>query len=341
MTKFDASELKLFTHIINFKQSDLLNFLTKYLQKHYKNVKTTKKYIVALGEIPVALVAHLDTVHPDKPTKKELYYDSAQGVIWSPEGLGADDRAGVYAIIDIIKSGYRPTIIFTTDEETGALGARQLVKDYPKGIGNLKYIIELDRRGSIDCVFYDCNNKDFNQYVESFGFVSAWGSFSDISEICPAWKIAGVNLSIGYQNEHSKAEYLKISWMKSTINKVIKMIKDIDNAKKYEYVYSTRFSWYDYEDLMNGYGYSRSSLTFRCHKCKKTFDQSDVVKVKSKNGSTIYSCIDCLDGGIGWCDVCEEIYELDENHKPGDNICPSCKKRIEKERGKKNNAKAI
>ena len=72
-----------------------------------------------------------------------------------------------------------------------------------------KAIFQLDRRGSDECVFYDCDNPDFIKYVESFGFKEAYGSFSDISIIAPAWGVAAANLSVGYYLEHSNAEYLK------------------------------------------------------------------------------------------------------------------------------------
>ena len=73
-----------------------------------------------------------------------IYYDRQKNTMWSPMGLGADDRAGVFAIIQILQSGLRPHIIFTTDEEKGCLGAEALAKtECP--FQELKYIIELDR----------------------------------------------------------------------------------------------------------------------------------------------------------------------------------------------------
>ena len=92
-----------------------------------------------------------------------------------------------------------------------------------EAITDLNYIIQLDRRGSNDCVFYECNNPEFVEYVEAFGFVTAHGTFSDISTICPSWGIAGVNLSIGYIDEHSYSEILYVGNMLATIGKVEKM----------------------------------------------------------------------------------------------------------------------
>ena len=44
------------------------------------------------------------------------------------------------------------------------------IKILPQAPIDLKYIIELDRRGSDDCVFYQCDNHEFDAYVEKFGF---------------------------------------------------------------------------------------------------------------------------------------------------------------------------
>ena len=70
----------------------------------------------------------------------------------------------------------------------------------------------------------------------NFGFNEEYGSFSDISELCPTWKIAGVNLSIGYENEHSLIEILYIDYFLSTVEKVKKMLKDINNINSFEYI---------------------------------------------------------------------------------------------------------
>ena len=57
--------------------------------------------------------------------------------------------------------------------------------------------------------FYYCNNIPFIEYVKPL-WVSFenWGSFSDISILCPKWEVAGVNLSIGYENEHSFRNFI-------------------------------------------------------------------------------------------------------------------------------------
>lgn len=301
MRTFKKHEYELFCNIASVNQEALKGVLAKYLKKKYKKVEVTNDYIVAHGRIPIALVAHMDTVFKEPP--KEFFYDTTKNVMWSPEGLGADDRAGVFAILSIIESGLRPHIIFTTDEEVGGIGAMRLA-DAGNPFKDLRYMIQLDRRGTSDCVFYDCDNPEFEVYVEEFGFQTAWGSFSDISELCPEWGIAGVNLSIGYQDEHSYTERLYVAPLLSTIGKVKKMLseKDIPSFKYIPSVYSYGYSW------KTGY----ANLYIKCAGCGKHFYEEDLFPVKMLDGSTKLYCTDCVTdpkNKITFCDVCYESFE--------------------------------
>lgn len=309
-------DYKTFEQLCGLSQTALKKTLSKYLHAKYKKVIETKDYLCAEGTIPVALVAHMDTVF-NLPAK-DVYYDRVKNVIWSPDGLGADDRAGVFSILQIIKRGLRPHIIFTTDEEKGALGASVLGKaECP--FKELNYIIQLDRRGSNDCVFYDCDNKAFTEYVEEFGFVEAIGSFSDISMICPAWKIAGVNLSVGYKDEHSISEVLHVGHMLDTIDKVVKMLSEKD-IPKFEYI-----------PLAGGYGNwyrflyaNENSDNTVCKYCGKTFKPEELIVVKDSSTMGLgHSCIDCITDHVEWCQICGEAYEVNATNNKF-KICEDC-----------------
>lgn len=265
-------DLKLLGYLLKLNQKQLLKKTKKVLKKNYNKVVATEDYVYAVGDIPIALVAHLDTVFSWPP--ENIFFDKNQKIVWSPEGLGADDRAGVFAIFKILQTGLRPHIIFTTDEERGGLGASALVDNKKCPFENLNYIIELDRRGSDDCVFYDCDNPEFSNYISNFGFKVQQGSFSDISFICPEWKIAGVNLSIGYYNEHSLKEYLKIEETYATIEKVKNMLQEV-NIPKFEYI-----------EKINSYLYEK------CAFCGKHYSiyRMDLIP---NNNYYDYICFDC------------------------------------------------
>lgn len=324
-------EVSLMENLVGINQDSLQQILYKFLKQNYKKVTYDADYLLAEGNIPIALVAHMDTVF--KQPAAELFYDRVKNVMWSPTGMGADDRAGVFSILKIIKDGYRPHIIFTRDEEIGCIGAN-ILSYAPCPFKKLNYIIQLDRRNSNDCVFYDCNNKEFEKYIESFGFVTAFGSFSDISELCPKWKIAGVNLSIGYRNEHTVSEVLFVGQMLSTISKVEKML-DEKNPPSFKYIHGYNSylkpiveSYYDsyWEDDDDYYFDRWTKPSYTCCKCGKTYPQENVLPIKLIKGGIGFYCEDCLyenSYNIEWCRKCGEPFEL-ADRSAHSMLCPEC-----------------
>lgn len=268
-----------FKNICGLSESKLMLVLENFLKSKYEKVIATEHYIIAVGAIPIALVAHVDTVFPE--LKKNIYFDSVRNTFWCPEGLGADDRAGVYAIIRIIESGLSPTVIFTTGEETGCCGAKQLVNDYPETITELKYMIELDRHGNNDCVFYDCYNKEFKTYIQDFGFFEKTGIYSDISILCPSWNIAGVNLSIGYYDEHTYIERLNFNELLRTIDTVKIMLESYETAPSFNF----------------------QSSGNKCISCR--LREGEYV-VKIDKGKELKMCLECisLNENVEWCEDC-------------------------------------
>jgi len=217
------------------------------LKEYYKSVIATDDYIYVEGTIPIMLVAHMDTVYKEPPTN--LYLDKKQNVIYSETGLGADDRAGIIAITIMLEKGYKPYILFCDEEEVGGLGATKAAKELP--IPNVNVIVELDRAGSNDYVTYRCDNNELDKWVEKFGFVRAEGTFSDISFLCPQWGIAGVNLSIGYYNQHSKNEFLNLTEFFDIIQRV-ELILQSPPVEQLEYITAS----YKQLDGYETYGYT-------------------------------------------------------------------------------------
>lgn len=351
MRKLSNDDYKLFKTLASLTQEGLRKTMVNYLGKKYSDLIVTKDFIYAPGEIPIALVAHMDTVFLKPP--KNIYFDREQGVMWSPEGLGADDRAGVFAIIKVLQSKLRPTIILTTDEEKGCIGADALIQAYPKAPTELRYIIQLDRRGTVDCVFYDCDNEEFVDYVSEFGFIEEIGSLSDISVICPQWGMAGVNLSVGYDNEHSEIETLNTYALLETIEKVKKMLT-VENIPAFKYIPSPYAGWYYGKYYSAGKGKANGGLAggitrptynwdfsdYVCSGCKKDMAEYEVIPAVNAYGQEVYFCPDCCLDYVEWCDACSEGYVLSEaerkaRSKGGEpatgkivHLCPSCNAKL-------------
>lgn len=242
---------KEFETILRATQPELKTLVTNFLTKRGYEVTSADGFVYAKGNIPVMLVAHMDTVHHD-PVHHICI--SKEGMVMSPQGIGGDDRCGVYMITEIIKKlKKKPYVVFTEDEETGGVGARKFVKSDIISSIDINYIIELDRKGKEDAVYYNCNNEDFEKWITSFGFKTAIGSYSDISTIAPALGVAAVNLSSGYYNQHTQHEYISLKTVNRVIGKVTEMISK--KSVKYEYVAKYNYSSYGkgYSSYSGGY----------------------------------------------------------------------------------------
>lgn len=224
-------------------------------------------YILVRGEAPVLLVAHLDTVHP-QPVRQICRTDDG-GVLMSPQGIGGDDRCGVYALNAIYEqSEAKPWLLFTCGEETGGIGAGTFCAKHrdgslPEGLSQLKLIIEIDRKGRDDAVYYGCGNKGFEEYITGKGFRTSYGSFSDISYIAPELGIAAVNLSAGYYNPHTLHEYINRKQLEDTVRKVIEIVAESMDPGFPRYEYAGAYhhcgrgwgrygSWYEEEKILEG-----------------------------------------------------------------------------------------
>lgn len=244
-----------FFEILKATQDELKVKLPEVLTQNGYTPQIADGYIYAEGTIPVLLIAHMDTVHKE-PVKSICVSDD--GILMSPTGIGGDDRCGVFMILETIKT-HHCHVLFTEDEECGLVGASKFANS---GITpEVNWILEYDRKGDNDAVFYSCDNPEFTEFItdEEIGFKLANGSASDISRVAPAINRAAVNLSCGYYNQHHLNEYVVISEMMNNIERGKRLIdKPVD--KPFEYIekvytynssyksYSSYSSFRDYDD---------------------------------------------------------------------------------------------
>ena len=228
-----------FAELCRMSQEELKKHVERRLNETHKTVISNDGYVFAQGDFPVLLVAHLDTVHKLLPYI--ILYDKEYGALYSPNGIGGDDRCGVYMILEIIKK-YNCSVLFCEDEEIGGVGARKFTQ--AEFVSDLKfnYIIEFDRRGSNDAVFYNCDNPDFTDFITKEFYEEAYGSFSDISIVAPDLGCAAVNLSCGYYNAHTNEEYVVLAEMNDSIEAACKILERTTEDDKFEYI-EAEFQW--------------------------------------------------------------------------------------------------
>ena len=226
---------KEFEKICRMSQKALKNHVKQKLQSTHGEVVSGDGYVFAQGKFPVLLMAHLDTVHKSLPTMVE--YDTEQNIISSPNGIGGDDRCGVYMIFKILKK-YNCSVLFCEDEEIGCVGAGKFIKAELAKELDFNYIIEFDRANANDAVFYQCANDEFEKFITKEFYKTAFGSFSDICEVAPFIGCAAVNLSCGYYRAHTTSEYVVISEMERSIQEACKILERTTENDKFNYVES-------------------------------------------------------------------------------------------------------
>ena len=217
--------------------------LFKTLRQKYAGGKRwwcKHKFLLVKGDAPIMLVAHLDTVHTEPV--KQICASEGGNILMSPQGIGGDDRCGVFALVKIYQSAQvKPWLLFTCDEEVGGLGAQQFClahsqRRLPTELDDLKFLVEIDRKGKNDAVYYDCDNPDFEAYITGKGFTTAFGSFSDISLIAPELGVAAVNLSSGYYAPHTLHEYIIRTQLENVIQRVVEIVSEASDLPRFEYI---------------------------------------------------------------------------------------------------------
>lgn len=199
-----------------------------------KSDKERFLFIEGQRESKVVLVAHADTFFDEfyKKTKLKHRVIENNGFFYGEEdngnpcGLGADDRAGC-AILWLLKdSGH--SLLITDGEEHGRIGSEWLMRMHPDiadKINQHQFMIQFDRRNGTDFKCYQVGTDAFREYIaQKTGYSEPdRSSYTDICSLCR--DICGVNLSIGYYNEHTNEESINIQEWLHTLHMVKEILK--------------------------------------------------------------------------------------------------------------------
>ena len=206
-------------------------------QDEFGNLLATKD----LGAGPTVLLsAHLDTVDDSNmngPLIREGRTLRRQGGI-----LGADDRAGIAGILLLL--GRLPygrfvgqvRVVFTVQEEHGQHGAEAVDQAF---LQTVDHAIMLDRRGTADIITHSSSRtyahagygKVFERvsrqlFAEADQYHITQGGTSDL-RVWAAAGIPSVNLSIGYQNEHTDQEELDLRAWERSLSLVLGALEEL------------------------------------------------------------------------------------------------------------------
>jgi hypothetical protein len=233
-----------FKKLVRFIKTDKEDIWKLYFDLDYEFWKgDSNSWIIGIPKSDkianIGITAHYDTVLEDsKWYKKEkdgrkIFWDKRRTTLFGE--VNGDDRAGCYGIYEVAKRAeYKPYVLLFDEEESGSIGCKHFIKNYKSiakdlkldFIGNCGFFISLDRKGEKDAVFYTSDNPDFIKYIEEYGFKEEIGLYSDITLLEKEYKKCGVNLSVGYKENHTDHETLNIKVLDNTIGKVIEICND-------------------------------------------------------------------------------------------------------------------
>ena len=194
--------------------------------------------------LTILLNSHLDVVDEIEVGREILKC----GSVWTSSSgiLGADDRAGVGVILHTLKqlqqmefrTPVKVKIAFTVEEEVGLCGARAVSSEF---LEDVQAAFVVDRRGRGDIVtgtygidFCDELFGAMLALIGNLGEEDRWeptlGGSSD-TRIWAQNGIQSVNLSVGYQYEHTSREELDLDDAFATANLLKKVFLHIDLLK--------------------------------------------------------------------------------------------------------------
>lgn len=160
-----------------------------------------------------ALVCHTDTVFDIKPYRRTIFryknclYSNSDG-----NGLGADDRAGCYILLETMKTYPNKFIFcFFDEEESGCKGSSSF--DATMIVHLISLWIGFDRKGSKNIATYSYNNKSLMKQIKNKLFPDykiVGGTSTDVTNLSQQTDIACINFSVGYYNEHTPKEKLNL-----------------------------------------------------------------------------------------------------------------------------------
>lgn len=221
--------------------------LLKYLPKGIKEDEEGN-YFIEIGETETMFCSHLDTVAWEKEKVRHDFFKNEKGHLFvgttgdtvtrsytdasgktvtreysTATILGADDKAGVTILLNMIENNIPGLYYFFVGEESGAIGSKGIVRRNPDKFTKYKRCIAFDRRaygsiiskqmGKVCCSpeFVEALSQEFARngmaYKDDpFGVFTDSASFTSIIPEC-------TNLSVGYFNEHSDDEVQNLTYL--------------------------------------------------------------------------------------------------------------------------------
>lgn len=189
------------------------------------------------------IASHIDQVQ--KTHSKDFQAIETEDIIFGfsrnkrqQEGLGADDKVGVWIALRCLKKFDTLKAVFFVQEERGCIGSSQCEMQF---FDDCKYVIQCDRRNGNDLItnigWTELCSQKFIQDLEAekFGYKETSGCMTDVLTLKEnGLKVCAINLSCGYYEPHTDHEFVMKSEVMNCLAFVEHIITDLAGTYPHE-----------------------------------------------------------------------------------------------------------
>jgi putative aminopeptidase FrvX len=216
----------------------LLRYLVKYLKTtdHIFDIDDAGNLYITKGEADVypLVCAHTDSVQPHTDIEiHEIMYKNQLRLIGKHStngkrcGIGADDKAGVFVCMELLRELPALKVALFSGEEFGCYGSHEARSEFFDDVG---YAIEFDCPADAEVTYY-CNgvklfdkNGDFYQGIlpvltEEMGKEPTLCNhpYTDVWQLKSRFHFSCINIATGYHQYHHSTEYVVVNEVMNAI----------------------------------------------------------------------------------------------------------------------------
>lgn len=209
----------------------LQQYITNVLQQEcvdlYSDDLTHLAFYVCIGDSKTMFSCHTDTATA-YAGNQDITIRNGTIRLANPKYdmcLGADDGAGIYLMLEMIKSGVTGTYVFHRAEEVGCIGSMGIAQEHPDFLRRFDHAIAFDRQSTCSVItrqrFGRCCSDEFaialsrrlsttsyELYPDPTGYVTDTAYYINYIPEC-------TNISVGYHYQHTSEEKLNLKFLGS------------------------------------------------------------------------------------------------------------------------------
>lgn len=163
----------------------------------------------------------------------------------SQQGLGADDKNGIWIALHLLRECKVMKCAFFVGEEIGCVGSSAVDMEF---FNDVRFVIEADRRNGGDLIT-DISGSLCSQeflddiHYEDFGYVETHGLMTDVEALSEQGVgVSCINFSCGYYNPHTDQEVTRWSELCNALDFARFIVRNCTKVYTHKYV-SPRMMW--------------------------------------------------------------------------------------------------